>query len=90
MKNILILAFVVTEAGLASVATQVMKDLYELLSGLKETWTGTYKLCIVNTDNIPNNGDVLREHMMKWLLESPRSALSIGTYSLSRHHGEFS
>ncbi|CAB9528763.1 expressed unknown protein [Seminavis robusta] len=65
----------VTEAGLSSPETQVMKDLYELLTvccqkqyGDDKSWqapnTPNQKLCIINMDNVPNNGDVIQKHML--------------------------
>jgi hypothetical protein len=73
MKRCNILGVGVTEAGLASPETPVMKDLFELLKVMCEkfndkTWepptTPNQKLCVINTDNVPQNGDVLRQHMM--------------------------
>jgi len=68
-----ILGLGVTEAGLASADTQVMLDLYDLLKTVqlnlgKGIWqppdTPNKKLCVINMDNVPNNGDILRQHMM--------------------------
>ncbi|KAG7355201.1 mannitol dehydrogenase [Nitzschia inconspicua] len=60
-----ILGVGVTEAGLASKDTQVMKDLYELLQLLqKQGQPLSGKLCIVNTDNVPNNASVIQSYMM--------------------------
>jgi hypothetical protein len=56
----------VTEAGLASSRTQAMKDMYEMLQvfqvSIKEgKWRQTRdKICVVCTDNVHNNGDVIR------------------------------
>jgi mannitol-1-phosphate/altronate dehydrogenase len=56
----------VTEAGLASPDTPVMKDLYHfllLLSTKEQQTSPTHKLCVINTDNVPHNGAVLQKHM---------------------------
>ncbi|KAG7340168.1 hypothetical protein IV203_037250 [Nitzschia inconspicua] len=61
----------VTEAGLASVDTQAMKDVYKLLQLFQVllqqgTWMRTKrKICVICTDNIPSNGDVLRGYMIQ-------------------------
>jgi mannitol-1-phosphate/altronate dehydrogenase len=62
----------VTEAGLASKDTPVMTDLYDLLHLFKVLWeediwennTGK-KLCIVDMDNVPNNGDLISKFMQQ-------------------------
>ncbi|GKY99938.1 hypothetical protein MPSEU_000947400 [Mayamaea pseudoterrestris] len=63
----------VTEAGLASAQTQVMKDLFELLQmvrtlllakQLQEPKTPKQRISVINTDNIPENGSLLLKHMM--------------------------
>jgi mannitol-1-phosphate/altronate dehydrogenase len=56
----------VTEAGLSSKDTQVMKDLFELLTLLQQLNQPTLgKLCIVNTDNVPNNATLIQSYMME-------------------------
>ena len=56
----------VTEAGLSSADNQCMIDLtwvlYELY--VKSNHDSGDKICIVNTDNVPNNGDVIRSHVL--------------------------
>lgn len=73
MKRCNILGVGVTEAGLASHETPVMKDLFELLKVMcdkvnDKTWepptTPNQKLCVINMDNVPQNGDILRQHMI--------------------------
>lgn len=69
--RISILGVGVTEAGLASKDTQVMKDLYDLLhlfalliqEGKWKTSDADQKICIIDMDNIPNNGDLIRKFM---------------------------
>jgi len=67
MKCPSVLGVGVTEAGLASSSTPVMHNLYELLQHCCTTFTYTdsHKLCIVDMDNVPNNGQVLQKHMME-------------------------
>lgn len=61
----------VTEAGLASADNQAMKDLYDLLYlMLKLIQNGVWqasdqKICILDMDNVPNNGNVLQAHMLR-------------------------
>lgn len=63
----------VTEAGLASADTQCMVDLtgmlYSMFVGVsppeRSILTPNGKVCIINTDNVPNNGDVIRDHILK-------------------------
>jgi mannitol-1-phosphate/altronate dehydrogenase len=61
----------VTEAGLASPDTQAMKDLMELLRQLaqkqfisSEDGADDDKICIVDMDNVPNNGDRIHSHLV--------------------------
>ena len=68
LAGVSVLGVGVTEAGLASKDTQVMQDLFELLQSfykliVKEKVWSTSKLCIVDMDNVPNNGDVIRGYM---------------------------
>lgn len=61
----------VTEGGMASPDTTAMQDLYELLEHLcrhklqspPANPDDSSKICIINTDNVPYNGDVLCSHM---------------------------
>lgn len=57
----------VTEGGMASPDTPAMRDLYELFVHMRRnnmmTMVHSNKICVVNTDNVPNNGDVLASHM---------------------------
>lgn len=69
----------VTEAGLASADNQAMKDLYELLclmrkliqDGVWQAQASDQKICILDMDNVPNNGTVLQAHMLQLALASP-------------------
>ena len=63
----------VTEAGLASSDTPVMKDLYSFLKTTRQnlangTWespnTPHHRICILDMDNVPQNGDKIKAHMM--------------------------
>lgn len=60
-----ILGIGVTEQGLSSHDTTAMKDLYELLQKWAASNNRDNKICVINTDNFPNNGDVLRSHMLR-------------------------
>ena len=64
----------VTEAGLSSCDTQVMRDFYQILKlvqGYMQSgdWesppTNNGKICVLDMDNVPNNGSVVQEHMME-------------------------
>jgi Mannitol-1-phosphate/altronate dehydrogenases len=80
LKGIKLIGVGVTEAGLASATTKSMRDLFDILSRLQELMSvGTIacnnpsgKISIVNTDNVPHNGDVIRSHMMKLAHESEK------------------
>jgi mannitol-1-phosphate/altronate dehydrogenase len=72
VHSVSIIGVGVTEAGLASPETQAMEDLFELLVNVRrlmetkeieEPRTSNKKVCILNTDNVPNNGAVLLSHM---------------------------
>jgi hypothetical protein len=62
----------VTEAGLSGPETSAMKDLYEILRCLCTACrtstaadsSSLLKMSVINTDNVPFNGDVLRSHML--------------------------
>lgn len=54
----------VTEAGLATSQTQAMQELFHLLVYLRLHNTYTSELCVVDMDNVPDNGDTIRSHMM--------------------------
>ncbi len=61
-----LLAVGVTEAGLASADTEAMQQLFRFLCTLRIK-EPTTKICVVNTDNVPFNGNVIRQHMMTLL-----------------------
>ena len=55
----------VTEAGLNSPNNQCMLDLTWVIFELYSRSAGKDgKICIVNTDNLPNNGDVMKSHVL--------------------------
>eukprot|EP00986_Skeletonema_menzelii_P012536 scaffold6943_cov157-Skeletonema_menzelii.AAC.13 len=65
----------VTEAGLQNASNQCMIDLTELLfkvytrisvdtADSLQCPNPNGKICIINTDNVPNNGDVIRDHVL--------------------------
>ena len=54
----------VTEAGLASSQTQAMQELFHLLAYLRLHNTYNSELCVVDMDNVPDNGDTIRSHMI--------------------------
>ena len=59
----------VTEAGMQNADNQCMVDLTELLYRIYSkplTCTNPNgRICVINTDNVPNNGDVIRGHVLK-------------------------
>ena len=65
----------VTEAGLQNSSNQCMIDLTELLFKVYTRMNAATdilvcpnpngKICVINTDNVPTNGDVIRRHMLK-------------------------
>lgn len=61
-----LIAVGVTEAGLASADTEAMQQLYRLLLSFMDR-SITTPICVVNTDNVPNNGCVIRTHMLTLL-----------------------
>lgn len=68
MKTTLsILGVGVTEAGMASSDTPVMKHLYQLLNKCRCQFhhSEEHKLCVIDMDNVPNNGQVLKHHMVQ-------------------------
>ena len=54
----------VTEAGLASANTQAMQDLYNVLFALSQNQKSPPKqVCVIDMDNIPQNGTLLQKYM---------------------------
>jgi hypothetical protein len=79
LKGISILGVGITEAGLASKDTRVMQDLYSLFQAFHtlivrdKIWSlETGKLCIINMDNVPNNGDTIRTYMEELATGDPK------------------
>jgi hypothetical protein len=68
--GISILGLGVTEAGLASHETPVMQDLYQLFVAIRDLTpdviptNGQNTICVINTDNVPNNGSTIQQHML--------------------------
>eukprot|EP00977_Amphora_coffeiformis_P021945 scaffold10087_cov166-Amphora_coffeaeformis.AAC.6 len=80
--NLQVIGIGVTEAGLATADTPIMKSLYQFLSKVKQlqqenpAWRehrekNPSKFCIIDMDNVPNNGTTLRQHMLKLAAEDP-------------------
>jgi len=73
ISNLAVIGVGVTEAGLANARTQAMLDLFEILMCIAERFKAgkmscdnpNGKICIVNTDNVSQNGDVLIQFMME-------------------------
>lgn len=61
-QNPLIVGVGVTEAGLSSASTKAMQDLYDILAALSHR-ESNQKICVINTDNVSKNGNVLRTFM---------------------------
>ena len=62
----LIIGLGVTEAGLASSSTDAMKHLYDILVTLanaKQISETPKKICVINTDNVSQNGNTIRRFM---------------------------
>jgi len=54
----------VTEAGLANSQTQAMQELFLLLEYLRVHNLYSSDLCVIDMDNVPDNGDTIRSHML--------------------------
>ncbi|CAJ1949101.1 unnamed protein product [Cylindrotheca closterium] len=73
LKGISILGIGVTEAGLASKDTQVMKDLFLVFQKFQQVIVkdkkcedlNGKKICVIDMDNVPNNGDKVRQYMFE-------------------------
>ena len=70
MECISVIGVGVTEAGIQSADTQCMLDLTELLyrifcSNELKCTNPNGRICIINTDNVPNNGNVIQCHVLK-------------------------
>ena len=75
MKSIEVIGVGVTEAGLQNASNQSMIDLTSLLFGIFQRMNESEnklqccnpngRVCIVNTDNVPNNGFVICQHVMQ-------------------------
>jgi len=64
----LIIGLGVTEAGLSNSSTKAMKDLYDILvvfSKRKSKQKQDQKICVINTDNVSKNGNVIRGFMQE-------------------------
>lgn len=54
----------VTEAGLSSASTKAMTDLYDILKCLcKRNAFQRNKICVINTDNVSQNGTLMQKYM---------------------------
>ena len=76
LKQLKIIGVGVTEAGLASPDTPVMHDLAQFFVELANKLAGVEPdstICVINTDNVPNNGQVLQSHMRVLLKNEPRA-----------------
>jgi len=88
----------VTEAGLSSSSNQCMIDLVDILECI---YLGAaiadcdakirkrHKLSVINTDNVPNNGDVIKSHVMKILITNSMRREGIISLDGERNDGEF-
>ncbi|KAL3937889.1 MAG: hypothetical protein SGBAC_007087 [Bacillariaceae sp.] len=72
LTGISVLGIGVTEAGLASKDTQVVQDLFLLLQRIQLLITKDKKwdlkgrkICVIDMDNVPNNGDIVRQYMFE-------------------------
>ncbi|KAI2495607.1 hypothetical protein MHU86_18924 [Fragilaria crotonensis] len=63
-QHVLIIGVGVTEAGLVSAESGAMKDLMELLRAIsKGNQKRTEKICILDMDNVADNGNVIQSHL---------------------------
>lgn len=69
MESVSVIGVGVTEAGMQSSDNQCMLDLTELLNKIfcrsLACPNPNGRICVVNTDNVPHNGDVIRGHVLK-------------------------
>ena len=69
MTCISVIGVGVTEAGMQNAENQCMLDLTELLNKFYckslACSNPNGRICVINTDNVPNNGDVIRSHVLK-------------------------
>ncbi len=75
INSLTVIGVGVTEAGLQHASNQCMVDLTELLFKVYTRMSAATdilkcpnpngKICIINTDNVPNNGNVIRDHIMQ-------------------------
>ena len=87
LANLRVLGVGVTEAGLASHETPIMKALYLCLERIKQlrkdhpAWRGNEqadiqeKICVIDMDNVPNNGATLQRHMRTLAAKDPTMVL---------------
>jgi hypothetical protein len=62
----LIIGVGVTEAGLSSSSTKAMNDLYEVFVALsKRKHHHQQQICVINTDNVSQNGNAIQTFMME-------------------------
>lgn len=84
-KSIEVIGVGVTEAGLQSRKNGTMVDLTTLLhrlyelGGVSESASSKKKrICVVNTDNVPNNGDLIRKHVLENARELYGNKVKVG------------
>lgn len=73
LENIKMIGVGVTEAGLVNSSTKAMRDVFDILSklailfrdGKVQCDNPNGKICIVNTDNVSQNGSTLEKYMME-------------------------
>jgi len=69
MNCVTVIGVGVTESGLQSADNQCMLDLTQLLYKVfvqkMKCTNPNGKICVINTDNVPNNGNVIRSHVLE-------------------------
>mmetsp|Transcript_21128 Transcript_21128/g.41839 ORF Transcript_21128/g.41839 Transcript_21128/m.41839 type:complete len:1121 (+) Transcript_21128:71-3433(+) len=84
-KSLEVIGVGVTEAGLQSRKNGTMVDLTTLLyrlyelGGVSESASSkNRRICVVNTDNVPNNGDLIRKHVLENARELYGNEVNVG------------
>ncbi|KAL7578565.1 hypothetical protein ACA910_011623 [Epithemia clementina (nom. ined.)] len=91
----------VTEAGFASSQTTAMQHLFQLFQAIWErkcssssnsntTVLPLNKLIVINTDNVPNNGSVIQQHMLQLAKEQQQEAAAAVKSGDSNEQSSFS
>ena len=72
-RRISIIGVGVTEAGLSGPDSPSLHHIYEILLKIRSLIASkklkspnpTGKICVINTDNVPGNGSIIRKHLVE-------------------------